>query len=154
MLLSRLRIRGKLIVLVLIPLLAVVALTVPIVLDRVQQANRAGDTAAKVKMAAKVGEVIRDIQLERLLSVALTLKVVDQNRVTTQATATDASIAALKVDKSITLPKALADAIGSTPDLAQLRAGVLAGKLRPDAIVGGYAAIVTKLLTALNRPSR
>jgi HAMP domain-containing protein len=149
-LLSRLRIRGKLILLVLIPLLAVVALTVPIVIDRVQQANRAGDTAAKVKVASKVGAVIRDIQLERLLSVAYALKVADENRVTTQTTATDGQIAALKADKSVTLPKAVADAIGSTPDLAQIRAGVLAGKLRPDEIVGGYAAIDTKLLAALN----
>jgi signal transduction histidine kinase len=149
-LLGRLRIRGKLILLVLIPLLAVVALTVPVVLNRVQLATRAGDTSAKVKVVGKVGEVIRDIQLERLLSVAYTLKVGDQDSVTTQTTATDAHIAALKVDKSVTLPKAVADAIGSTPDLAQLRAGVQAGKLRPDEIVGGYAAIVTKLLTALN----
>jgi signal transduction histidine kinase len=149
-LLSRLRIRGKLILLVLIPLLAVVALTVPIVLNRVQQANRAGDTAAKVKVVGKVGEVIRDIQLERLLSVAATLKIADQNRVTAATTATDGHIAALKADKSITLPKPVADAIGSTPDLAQIRIGVQAGKLRPDEIVGGYAAIVTKLLTALN----
>ena len=47
MLLSRLRIRGKLIVLVVIPLLAVVALTVPVLVGRVQAANRAADTAAK-----------------------------------------------------------------------------------------------------------
>ncbi len=153
MLLGRLRIRGKLILLVVIPLLAVVALTVPVVLGRIQQANRAGDTAAKVKVAGKVGEVIRDIQLERLLSVAYLLKVADQGKLTTQTTATDARIGALKADKSVKLPTAVAVAIGSTPELAQLRTGVLAGKVRPDEVVGGYAAIITKLVTALNLES-
>jgi signal transduction histidine kinase len=135
---------------VVIPLLAVAGLAVPVVVGRVQQADRARVTAAKVKVAGKVDQLVLDIQVERLLSVAYTVKAVDQGRLTNQTAATDARIAALQADKSVTLPKAVASAVGSTQDLAKLRAGVAAKALRPDEVVGGYAAIITKLIVALD----
>src|SRR4051794_30048156 len=150
MLLGRLRIRGKLILLVVIPLLAVVALTVPIVSGRVEQANRAADTAAKVKVAGRVDQVVRDIQVERLLALAYTLKAVDGERLAQQTGVTDSRIRALAADRSITLPAAVTDAMGGAANLAGLRAGVLAGTTRPDEAASGYAAIVTKLIAALN----
>ncbi|MBQ1070572.1 hypothetical protein, partial [Micromonospora sp. D75] len=73
MLLARLRIRGKLALLVIIPLLSMVGLAVPVVIDRVAAAQRAADTAETVRIASRVGSLVQDLQQERLLSVGLLL---------------------------------------------------------------------------------
>jgi signal transduction histidine kinase len=148
-LLGRLRIRGKLILLVVIPLLAVVALTVPVVVGRVQQAGRAGDTAAAVKVAAKVGPLIQELQKERLLSIGYLLQVADKAQLTQQTSKVDGQIAALRSDKSLNLPAPVSDAVSSMQDVTQLRAAVLSGSARPDQVMGGYNAVATRLINAL-----
>ena len=80
MLLGRLRIRGKLALLVVIPLLSMVGLAVPVVLDRVAAAQRAGDTADRVRLASRVGSLVQDLQQERILSVGFLLGRVDPER--------------------------------------------------------------------------
>jgi signal transduction histidine kinase len=148
-LLGRLRIRGKLILLVVIPLLAVVALTVPVVVGRVQQAGRASDTAAKVRLAGRIGSLVQDLQRERLLSIGRLLGVVDRDQVTAQSTAVDNRIADLRADSSVVLPKALSDAIGAMPDVSTLRTAVLGNAITPDKVMDGYAATIIRLINAV-----
>ena len=74
--LSRLRIRGKLAVLLIAPLIAVVLLTVIVVVDRVGQAGRAADTARTARVAGDVGALIQDLQQERLMAVGYLVQAV------------------------------------------------------------------------------
>src|SRR5260370_33624050 len=67
-LLGRLRIREKLALLVLLPLLAVLAATAPLSAGRIQAAHRAAQTADVVRTAVAVGTLIQQLQQERVLS--------------------------------------------------------------------------------------
>jgi signal transduction histidine kinase len=66
--LARLRIRQKLNLLLVLPLIAVIITTVPIVLERIDAAGAAAATARAAADAREVGGLIQDLQQERLLA--------------------------------------------------------------------------------------
>lgn len=66
--LNRLRVSAKLNLLVAVPLIAVVVTAVPFAADRVADAQSASTTAAAAKRARAVGQLISEIQRERILS--------------------------------------------------------------------------------------
>ena len=68
MLLGRLRVRQKLVLLVLPLLLLVVVGAVPLVLRRVQAAERSSDSAKLVQRAVRITELVQELQQERLAS--------------------------------------------------------------------------------------
>jgi signal transduction histidine kinase len=148
-LLGRLRIRGKLVLLVVIPLLAVVALTVPVVLGRVQVAGRASDTADKVQTAGKVGGLLQDLQQERMIAVGLMFQVADKAAYDKAAKAVDDHVEALKNDRSVALPVAVRGALDHFSDVQDLRRAVLSGSTTPDKMIAGYAAAVTRVIESL-----
>ena len=98
MLLGRLRIRGKLALLVVIPLLSMVGLAVPVMLDRVAAAQRAGDTADRVRLASRVGSLVQDLQQERILSVGFLLGRVDRSELIRKSADVDDRVADLRAD--------------------------------------------------------
>src|SRR3954454_20543206 len=67
-LLSRLRISGKLALLVLIPVVAMLALAVPNSAQLIEAARRTNSTAATVRVASLTGAVVLELQEERLFS--------------------------------------------------------------------------------------
>ena len=67
MLFGKFRITGKLALLVLVPLLGVVALSVPIVLNRIAVAREAQRTADAVDLATRIGSAVQELQEERLV---------------------------------------------------------------------------------------
>ena len=125
MLLGRLRIRAKLALLVIIPLLAVGALTIPVVLERVALADRAGDTALSVRVASQVGSLAQDLQRERLLAVGFLVGAVDRNRLVLQMSAVTDRITDVRFDLADELPAEVDDAIDGVKALADLRVAVL-----------------------------
>ncbi|HVE29231.1 MAG TPA: nitrate- and nitrite sensing domain-containing protein, partial [Mycobacteriales bacterium] len=68
MLLGRLRVRQKLVLLVVPLLLLAVAGAVPLVLSRVQAAERSSDSAKLVQRAVRITELVQELQQERLAS--------------------------------------------------------------------------------------
>src|SRR3954452_13192768 len=66
--LARLGIRGKLNLLLLPPLIAVVLVSVPFVLTQVNSASSAGQTAGVARQAQQLGELVTQLQRERLLT--------------------------------------------------------------------------------------
>ena len=78
MLLGRLRIRGKLALLVVIPLLGMVGLAVPVVPTGSRAASRPARHRRPVALAGRVGTLVQDLQQERLLSVGFLLGRVDR----------------------------------------------------------------------------
>ncbi len=149
MLLGRLRVRGKLGVLVAVPLLAVVGLTVPVVLDRVDQAQRSADTARSVGVASQVGGLVRDLQQERLLSVGFLLGSVDRSRLQAQVDTVAQHVAAVRTGLGPRPPAGVSAAVDAVQGLAQLRSAVLAGTAVVDKVITGYGTLVTRLIDAL-----
>lgn len=149
MLLGRLRIRGKLAVLVMVPLLLVGALTVPLVVNRAGLAGRAADTARTVRIASEVGGLVGDLQQERMLSVGYLLGAVDAATLTLQTTAVADRTADLRASLGDDLPPAVSQAVDTIGDLEQVRAGVLGKAVRSDQAIAAYSAVTARILDSL-----
>ncbi|MEW2375883.1 nitrate- and nitrite sensing domain-containing protein [Micromonospora sp. NPDC047812] len=152
MLLARLRIRGKLALLVVIPLLSMVALAVPAVLDRVAAAQRAGETADRVRVASRIGSLVQDLQQERVLSVGLLLGRVTRSELMQKTAGVDDRVADLRAAPAGLLPPEVTEALHGVRGLTDLRAAVLAGTATPDEIMAAYGPVSTGLIDALRLP--
>ncbi|MEH0934281.1 sensor histidine kinase [Micromonospora psammae] len=152
MLLARLRIRGKLALLVVIPLLSMVGLAVPVVLDRVAAAQRAGDTAETVRLASRIGSLVQDLQQERVLSVGLLLDRVEPTELIQKSTAVDDRIADLRAEFGADLPPRVATALDGVGKLTDLRTLVLARAATPSQVMDLYGPIDLALIDALRLP--
>ncbi|MEU6078236.1 nitrate- and nitrite sensing domain-containing protein [Micromonospora sp. NPDC047074] len=152
MLLARLRIRGKLALLVVIPLLSMVVLAVPVVLDRVAAAQRAGDIADRVRIASRIGSLVQDLQQERVLSVGLLLGRVARTELVQKTATVDDRVADLRAAPGGRLPTRVVEALHGIRRLSDLRAAVLAGTAGPDQIMAGYGPVNTSLIDSLRLP--
>ncbi|MFI6762804.1 nitrate- and nitrite sensing domain-containing protein [Micromonospora sp. NPDC050417] len=146
MLLSRLRIRGKLAVLIIIPLFSMGALAVPVVVDRVDTASRAGQTATAVRTAGLVDTVAQDLQEERLLSVGYLLGVADRVALTRQSTTVTDRIGDLRAKLGDDLPGPVANALDGVRKLADTRAAVLAHRATTDEIMTAFEGAIEGLI--------
>lgn len=143
MLFGRLRILGKLSLLVLVPLLGVVALSVPIVVDRINTAEQAQRSANVVKLATQVSSAVQALQQERLFSVGYVLGLVDRPELVVQtAEAQDRLIQLAHMNVDIALRRSLAYAT----TLDDTRSGVLDKTIKPDLIVKNFSAAITPII--------
>lgn len=149
MLLGRLRIRGKLALLVIIPLLSMVGLAVPVALDRVSAAGRAADTADTVRTASRIGSLVQDLQQERLLSVGLLLGRVTRTELLQKSATVDDRVADLRAEQ---LTGPVVTALDGVRGLADLRAAVLAGRATPTGILEAFGTVDMALIEALRLP--
>jgi signal transduction histidine kinase len=147
-LLGRLRIRAKLALLVMIPLVALAALAVPVVLERVQSASRAGDTARSVRVASEIGSLAQDLQRERLLAVGFLVGAVDRNRLVLQMSAVTDRITDVRSELGDELPPEVSDAINGVKTLADLRQSVLANTAPTATVTENYDEVIDALLAS------
>ncbi|MGC1211776.1 MAG: nitrate- and nitrite sensing domain-containing protein, partial [Micromonospora sp.] len=153
MLLGRFRIRGKLALLVIIPLLSMVGLAVPAVLDRVAVAQRAGDIADTVRVASRIGSLVQDLQQERLLSVGLLLGRVSRTELIQKSSGVDDRVADLRADLGTdTLSGEITAALEGVRKLADLRTAVLAGQATAAQVLDTFGAVDMGLIEALRLP--
>lgn len=146
MLFGKFRILGKLALLVLVPLLGVVALSVPIIFNRIDVARDAQRTANTVELATKVSSAIQELQEERLLSVGYYLQLVQQPELVVQtAKAQDAVNQLNHLDQP--LSTALRRSVANAAKLNTTRAGVLSRRIRPDLIVSDFTAVIGPIIT-------
>ncbi|HYN96538.1 MAG TPA: ATP-binding protein, partial [Pilimelia sp.] len=151
MLLGRLRIRGRLALLVAVPLLAVAVLAVPVVGERVAAANRAADTADTVRIAGRVGALAQALQHERLLAVGHAVRAVARTRVSQQVTAVSTQVSRVRTETD--LPAPVAAALAAVQGLARLREGALTGSVPPDRLISGYGVVIAQLIDSLRLES-
>ncbi|RKF25977.1 sensor histidine kinase [Micromonospora globbae] len=147
MLLGRLRIRGKLALLVVVPLISMVGLTVPVVLDRVAVAQRAAETADQVRLASRIGTLVQDLQQERILSIGLLLGRVERAELVRRTATVDDRVADLRTDTG--LPPLVSDALDGVRALTDLRAAVLAGTASPGQVLDAYGPVDLALIDSL-----
>jgi signal transduction histidine kinase len=146
---GRLRIQGKLALLVLIPLLGVVALSVPIIANRIQAARDAQSTADTVELATQVGSAVQELQEERLLSTGYLLGLVQAPELVSQTTKAQDRLASLsRLDQP--LSSQMRRAIANANRLNNTRKQVLNRTQRPDLLVSEFTGVVTPIIDALD----
>ncbi|MEU7848829.1 nitrate- and nitrite sensing domain-containing protein [Micromonospora parva] len=147
--LSRLRIRGKLALLVVIPLLTMVGLAVPVMLDRVAAAQRADDTAERVRLASRVGSLVQDLQQERVLSVGLLLGRVERSELVRKSADVDDRVADLRAARSDALTDEVDSALDRVSGLVDLRTAVLAGAANPGQVMDTFGPVNKGIIESL-----
>ncbi|MFD6678648.1 nitrate- and nitrite sensing domain-containing protein [Micromonospora parva] len=147
--LSRLRIRGKLALLVVIPLLSMVGLAVPVMLDRVAAAQRAGDTAERVRLASRVGSLVQDLQQERILSVGLLLGRVERSELVRKSADVDDRVADLRAARSDALTDEVDSALDRVSSLIDLRTAVLARAANPGQVMDTFGPVNKGIIESL-----
>ncbi|MFK3985040.1 nitrate- and nitrite sensing domain-containing protein [Micromonospora sp. NPDC050397] len=149
MLLGRLRIRAKLALLVITPLLSMVGLAVPVVVDRVGQASRAAETAETVRVAGRVGSLVQELQQERLLSIGYLMNLADRSSLIQQSATVSDKIADLRADLGDKLTDRVSAAIGGVQQLAELRTAVLNRRATPDQVLAKFGPVHVSLIESL-----
>ncbi|MFD6568628.1 nitrate- and nitrite sensing domain-containing protein [Micromonospora profundi] len=149
MLLGRLRIRGKLALLVVIPLLSMVGLAVPVVLDRVAAAQRAGEITDRVRLASQVGSLIQDLQQERVLSIGFLLRRVDRSELIRKSADVDDRVADLRSGAGAALTDRVEQALDAVSGLVDLRTAILTGTANPIQVMDGFGPVNTGLIESL-----
>ncbi|MFF5178720.1 nitrate- and nitrite sensing domain-containing protein [Micromonospora sp. NPDC000316] len=149
MLLGRLRIRGKLALLVVIPLLSMIGLAVPVVLDRVAAAQRASDITDRVRLASQVGSLVQDLQQERVLSVGLLLGRVERAELIRKSADVDDRVTDLRSGGGEALTGPVERALDAVASLIDLRTAVLAGTANPTQVMDGFGPVNTGLIDSL-----
>ncbi|SCE86007.1 sensor histidine kinase [Micromonospora chokoriensis] len=149
MLLGRLRIRGKLALLVVIPLLSMVGLAVPVMLDRVAAAQRAGDTAERVRLASRVGSLVQELQQERILSIGYLLGRVERSELVRKSADVDDRVADLRAGRNEALTDRVDSALDRVSSLVDLRAAVLARTANPGQVMETFRPINTGIIESL-----
>jgi signal transduction histidine kinase len=150
---GKFRILGKLALLVLVPLLGVVALSVPIIITRINDAQDAQKTSDTVQLATRVSTAVQELQEERLLSIGFTFGLIQQPELVVQsAKATDA-VARID-DGGQPLSKELRRAIRGASRLDNTRQNVINRAIRPDVLVTEFTGVITPLINDLALSSR
>ena len=158
MLLAKLRIRQKLVLLVLPPLLLIVIGTVPLVLGRVQTARDAGGTAQIIRNTIELSTVIQELQQERLVSLSYLADRDAQDRITDRSRLTDRSARVLDAasDSRIELGDRLTPAVskllanlGAKNGLGGVRSRVLTQNIGPDEVYQAFGTAIRQIVNAL-----
>ncbi|MFK4103164.1 nitrate- and nitrite sensing domain-containing protein [Streptomyces sp. NPDC019531] len=149
--LADLQVRQRIIALAALPLTAAVLLTAPLVIERVQSARESTQAAKELRLARQVGDLIADLQRERLYSSAyLATPDSDANPVVQQASQTDADVSDFRENwLGPSAPAALAAAFRGASDLDRTRRLVLKRGLTPTDVSTRYGFAISALLDAL-----
>jgi hypothetical protein len=149
-----LRIRGKLSLLVTIPLVAMFVLTVGVVVNRVGVVSRAEASARAVRAANGVSTLLGELQQERLQMIGYLLRIVDRSTLVRHgATVTD-RISDLRVQLGDSLSGDLAQALDASDRLRTLRTDVLSGRAAPTEVLDTYGVVDLALVDALHLADR
>ena len=147
MLFGKFRILGKLALLVLVPLFGVVALSVPIVIDRISAAQDAQDTSDSVALASRVSSAVQELQSERILSVGFFFNLVQKPELSVQTARAIDAVA--RVDDGSGVSREMARALRTATKLDNTRQNVLNRAITPDVIVTEFTNAITPLINGI-----
>lgn len=147
--LGRLRIRGKLALLVTIPLLAMLGLLVPQMTRLFNAADQASETDLVAKITGQVGVLVEDLQQERLLSIGYLLNVVDTDDLTRQSAEVANQIGTVRRTFGAQLPAELRASLDLAQQLDQLRQRVLSKSATPDELIDGFVPVLDGMIESL-----
>ncbi|HEX6354650.1 nitrate- and nitrite sensing domain-containing protein [Actinophytocola sp.] len=146
--LSRLSIGGKLNLLLLLPLVAVLLVSVPFVIQQVDDAGSAGDTADTAQYARELGGLVTELQRERLVTVAFLADAADRSELERAQGTVDQAADAVRG----TLEEAsdeLSAALVRLGSLTDIRRNAFDLGVSPDSVARTYHAVIDALIDAL-----
>jgi methyl-accepting chemotaxis protein len=151
-LLDKLRVRGKLALIVALPVLALLLASAPLIVGRIQVAVDASLTARTARTAIEASSLIRELQTERLQSVGYLSGLVDADRLKLQGLRTVDQVADLRSTLGSDIPPKLAVAVDRLKDLEAIRAGVLGTGRdlgRAQAVIEAYSEATDELINGI-----
>ncbi|BFU41834.1 hypothetical protein KRMM14A1004_00710 [Krasilnikovia sp. MM14-A1004] len=140
--------RGKLALLILVPLLAVVGLSVPIIADRITVARDAQKVADLVALAVDAGTTVQELQEERLLSVGYFYGLVPLPELSVQTAKAKDRVQQLR-GKGKDLPLGLRRAIANLSKLDNTRLNVRNRAIPPEVIVSEFTTVIQQVFEQL-----
>lgn len=150
MILGRLGIRGRLNVLLLVPLTAVVLVAVPFVASEIDHARSASHTADIAGRARDFGGLVWELQRERLLTAGyLASASGDNTDLVRQQRAVDLAAATAHDSLDGVGTEELDSALVRIGSLRELRQNALRRAVSPDAVARTYHAVIGAILDAL-----
>jgi signal transduction histidine kinase len=147
--LNRLRIRGKLNLLVALPLAAILLVAVPFVIVQIDNAGSAARTAGSSGQARALGGLISAVQRERLVNSAFLAGVTDRQSVTRQHKTVDDLADEVRTTLGTDASEEVAQALEGLGSLASLRASVLNRAATQESLARTYRATDDALIDAL-----
>ena len=148
MLFGKFRILGKLALLVLVPLLGVVALSVPIIVTRISDAQDAQRVSDTVQLATRVSTAVQELQEERLLASGFLFGLIQEPELVVQSARAVDAVARVD-DGGQPLSKNLRRALRNASKLDNTRQNVLNHAIRPDVLVTEFTAAITPIISGL-----
>jgi signal transduction histidine kinase len=148
MFLDRLRIRGRLLALVALPLAILIGLAVAVAVDRATQATRASETAAIARQAGDIGRMLAELQEERLLALGYLANLVEPTDLTGEAAVVQ-DLARVARDIVPAGQPDLAAAIDTVMRLDGLRSRVLVRSTTPLETYSGYTDAIVGVIDSL-----
>jgi signal transduction histidine kinase len=145
---GKFRILGKLALLILVPLIGVVALSVPIIVNRIAAAQDAQKTSDAVQLATRISTALQQLELERMLSVGFEFGLIDQTQLALQSANSVDAVAAVD-DGGQPLSKALARALRNADKLDNTRQNVLNRAITPDVVVTDFTEVISPIIDGL-----
>jgi signal transduction histidine kinase len=146
--LSRMNIGGKLNLLLLIPLAAVLLVAVPFVSQQVGDAGSAGDTADTAEQARELGGLVTELQRERLVTAAYLAGATGRGEVERQQRTVDQSTNSLR-DSLGDASDELSAALVRLGSLTEIRRNARDRGVSPDSVARTYHAVIDALIDAL-----
>ncbi|MFB9298883.1 nitrate- and nitrite sensing domain-containing protein [Kibdelosporangium philippinense] len=149
-LLGRLGIRGKLNLLLLLPLAAVLLVATPFVIVQANSAASAGQTADAARYTREVGGLVWELQRERLLTAAyLASPNSDSGVMERQQRKVDETVGQVRTSLGDEMSDELASALVRIGSLNELRQGALRRGISADSVARTYHAIVEAVIDSL-----
>ncbi|MGW4520751.1 nitrate- and nitrite sensing domain-containing protein [Amycolatopsis sp. NPDC004378] len=149
-LLARLGIRGKLNLLLLPPLVAVVLVSVPFVLTQASSAVAASQSATVARHAQQLGGLVWQLQRERLLTGAfVATPSMSADQVLQQQKTVDAAVESVRSSLGSDAPDELSAALTRIGSLNELRQNALRRGVALDSVARTYHALIGAVIDSL-----
>lgn len=149
-LLGRLGIRGKLNLLLLLPLAAVLMVATPFVIVQANSAASAGQTADAARYTREVGGLVWELQRERLLTAAyLASPSSDSGAMERQQRKVDETVGQVRSSLGDDMSDELASALVRIGSLNELRQGALRRGISADSVARTYHAVIDAVIGSL-----
>ncbi|MEV6880151.1 nitrate- and nitrite sensing domain-containing protein [Amycolatopsis sp. NPDC051128] len=148
--LARLGIRGKLNLLLLPPLIAVVLVSVPFVLTQAESAGAAAQSAAVARQAQHLGGLMWQLQRERLLTGAfVATPSASPDQMLEQRKVVDATVAEVRGALGADAPDELSAALTRIGSLGELRENAARRGVALDSVARTYHAVIGAVIDSL-----
>jgi signal transduction histidine kinase len=150
MIFNRLRLRGKMNLLILLPLAALVFMAAPFITIEVHSAQSAATTADEARDAQAISNLIWQLQRERLLTAAFLASPTDSGaNLRQQQQAGTAAAAAVQSTLGASMSDELSGALTRVGSLGELRDATLHRGTSLDGVARAYHAVIQALIDAL-----